>query len=283
MENGLGKLNFKDEDRELGMLLLVYGFDFSYLTGNSLSGNVSNWMITSGNSINLFGSFSGDKTFEDRVSCLGNRSCPTNSSGSTRLNINCGGEKLRVEDKEYEGDPQPGGASYFSAVDGRWGFSNTGNFLGAGERDNYIIGQKSCGVSTDTSGLYTSARTSAISLTYYALCMPKGSYNVSLHFAEIVFTNDETYSSLGRRVFDIYIQNVLKEKDFDISARAGGVMKAIVVPYTVNLNTSILEIRLYWAGNGTTSVPTQGNYGPLISAISVEPSKLLPISNSLCV
>nr|GEY96265.1 hypothetical protein [Tanacetum cinerariifolium] len=33
-----------------------------------------------------------------------------------------------------------------------------------------------------------------------------------------------------------------------------------------------LEIRLYWAGNGTLYIPRAGVYGPLISAISVNPS-----------
>lgn len=64
------------------------------------------------------------------------------------------------------------------------------------------------------------------------------------------------------------------EKDFDISDRAGGVRKAIVTKYTVDVTTS-LEIRFYWAGNGTTNIPTRGVYGPLISSISVDPSKLL--------
>ena len=40
---------------------------------------------------------------------------------------------------------------------------------------------------------------------------------------------------------------------------------------TVTDNT--LEIRLYWAGKGTTIIPKRGNYGSLISAISVCPSK----------
>ncbi|KAI3809626.1 hypothetical protein L1987_19222 [Smallanthus sonchifolius] len=65
--------------------------------------------------------------------------------------------------------------------------------------------------------------------------------------------------------------DVLVEKDFDISARAGGAMKAYVKTYTVNVTTS-LEIRLYWAGKGTLNIPTRGNYGPLISAISVDPN-----------
>ncbi|XP_035835524.1 probable leucine-rich repeat receptor-like serine/threonine-protein kinase At3g14840 [Helianthus annuus] len=266
-----------------------------YLTRNFLSGTVPDWMITSGHSIdlsynnftigglrdyrcqmrqtNLFASFSVKNTSR-KVSCLGNSFCPTNSSPSTTLYINCGGGKLRLGDREYESDLELGGASYFYAAESRWGFSSTGNFLDDNNWDSYIV-QEPCGVPRDTSGLYTSARTSALSLTYYGFCMHSGSYNVRLHFAEIIFTDDRTYSSLGRRVFDIYIQGVLVEKDFDISDRAGGVMKAIVTTYTVNVTTS-LEIRLYWAGKGTTNIPSRGVYGPLISAISVDPNFKLP-------
>lgn len=57
--------------------------------------------------------------------------------------------------------------------------------------------------------LYTHARLSAISLTYYALCLGKGNYTVNLHFAEIMFTDKNIYSTLGRRFFDIYVQVIL--------------------------------------------------------------------------
>ncbi|KAI3809627.1 hypothetical protein L1987_19223 [Smallanthus sonchifolius] len=202
----------------------------------------------------------------------------------------------RIGENEYESDTQPGGASYFSSFESRWGFSNTGNFLDDKSRDSYIA-QKPSGVPMITSELYTSARTSALSLTYYGFCMHNGNYNVSLHFAEIMFIDDGTYSSLGRRLFDIYIQKCrwqcrkvelafkdvsvandqLVEKDFDISARAGGAMKAYVETYPVNITTS-LEIRLYWAGKGKTNIPFRGVYGPLISAISVDPNFPVPKS-----
>jgi len=54
--------------------------------------------------------------------------------------------------------------------------------------------------------LYETARVSPISLTYYGMCLENGNYTVSLNFAEIMFTDDNTYSSLGRRIFDVYIQ-----------------------------------------------------------------------------
>ncbi|KAK9056898.1 hypothetical protein SSX86_024262 [Deinandra increscens subsp. villosa] len=261
-----------------------------YLTGNSLSGRVPDWMTTSGKSIdlsynnftvdglrdlkcqmrdtNLFASFSMDNV---SVSCLRDNVCRKNL---TSLYINCGGGKLKVGDHEYESNEETGDSSYFSVGDGQWGFSNTGNFLDDNETHSFTP-RKPYDVTMNTSELYTSARASALSMTYYGFCMHTGSYNVSLHFAEIVFTDDGTYSSLGRRVFDIYIKGVLVEKDFDISHKAGGPMKPIVTTYTVNV-TSSLEIRLYWAGKGTTAIPFRGNYGPLISAISVVPNFQVP-------
>ncbi|KAD3066740.1 hypothetical protein E3N88_34620 [Mikania micrantha] len=179
-----------------------------------------------------------------------------------------------VGDKEYQRDQDPGGASNFFSID-RWGFSNTGHFLDEGSPDTYIVELPS-DFSTNMTELYKNARTSGLSLTYYGICMRSESYNVSLHFAEIIFTNDETYSSLGRRLFDIYIQGVLREKDFDISAEAGGARKEIVKNYTVNVTGSTIEIRLQWAGKGTLNIPFRGNYGPIISAISVDPNFPVP-------
>lgn len=55
---------------------------------------------------------------------------------------------------------------------------------------------------------------------------------------------------------------------------AGGVGKNFTVEdKNVLVNGSTLEINLYWAGKGTTAVPDRGVYGPLISAITVTPSK----------
>ncbi|KVI10548.1 Concanavalin A-like lectin/glucanase, subgroup [Cynara cardunculus var. scolymus] len=210
-----------------------------------------------------------------QVSCLQDNVCATNSSS---LYINCGGKQFEDGKKVYEADVERGGASHFSSTGSRWGFSNTGHFLGNG-RDDYILPNPSR-VLMNNSGLYESARTSALSLTYYGFCMRNGSYNVSLHFAEILLTDDGTYSSLGRRVFDIYIQGKLVEKDFDISDKAGGVGKAYVSTHSVNV-TNTLEIRLYWAGKGTTNIPFQGVYGPLISAISVDPNYPVPPEDGL--
>lgn len=42
--------------------------------------------------------------------------------------------------------------------------------------------------------------------------------------------------------------------------------------YTATVSKNFLEIHLFWAGKGTCCIPTQGHYGPTISALSVTPS-----------
>jgi hypothetical protein len=54
--------------------------------------------------------------------------------------------------------------------------------------------------------LYMNARVSPLSLTYYVQCLANGKYTVRLHFAEIVFRGNKSFYSLGRRIFDVYIQ-----------------------------------------------------------------------------
>ncbi|GJX31832.1 probable leucine-rich repeat receptor-like serine/threonine-protein kinase [Tanacetum coccineum] len=266
--------------------------DYIYLTGNMLSGSVPGWMLEEGDTIdlsynkfnvsprygcqtrttNLFASFSTDNISKNAVSCLGNLQCPRNYAS---LYINCGGGgRVSFEDNLYEDDADTGGPAHFRIIDDRWGFSNTGHFLDDNNRDSYIE-RSAPGDLVNSPELYKSARISALSLTYYGLCMHNGSYNVSLHFAEIMYTDDTNYNSLGRRVFDIYIQGMRVEKDFDIGAKAGGTGKVIVKTYTVNVLTT-LEIRLYWAGKGTVNIPKRGVYGPLISAISVNPNGWVP-------
>lgn len=69
------------------------------------------------------------------------------------------------------------------------------------------------------------------------------------------------------------LQGKLVLKDFNIALQAGGVGQEIIKSFPVTVRSSTLEIRFYWAGKGTTSIPEKGVYGPLISAISVESGK----------
>lgn len=124
------------------------------------------------------------------------------------LHVNCGGNDLTVEESHgrviYQGDVYGDSARYLSSS--HWGFTGIGDFM---DESNY---QNSRPIKTTTttnlSELYSTARLNPLSLTYFHHCLEDGSYNVSLHFAEILFTNDNTYYSLGRRMFDIYIQVV---------------------------------------------------------------------------
>ncbi|XP_060974754.1 probable LRR receptor-like serine/threonine-protein kinase At1g53430 [Cannabis sativa] len=116
------------------------------------------------------------------------------------------------------------------------------------------------------------ARISPLSLTYFGRCLANGSYTVKLHFSEIIFRDNKSYFSLGRRIFDVYVQGKLEFKDFNIEKNASGVDKETVkVVKPVVVSDKTLEIRLQWTGKGTRNVPKIGSYGSLISAISVEP------------
>lgn len=64
-------------------------------------------------------------------------------------------------------------------------------------------------------------------------------------------------------------------QNFNIEDEAGGAGKPLVKTFTVAVTSHTLKIHFYWAGKGTTGIPTRGVYGPLVSAISVDPSKLI--------
>ncbi|CAL5390981.1 unnamed protein product [Camellia sinensis] len=182
--------------------------------------------------------------------------------------INCGGKETSTRRAKYEDDLDSGGPAQFVQHGSSWASSSTGRFLDENRSDSFIV-KTTSRLSMRNFELYMDARLSPISLTYYGLCLLNGNYTVQLHFAEIMFTDDKTYSSLGRRIFDIYIQGKLKLKNFNIEIAAGGVNKETIQTFTTVVTNSTLEIRLYWAGQGTTGIPMRGVYGPLISAISV--------------
>lgn len=126
------------------------------------------------------------------------------------FHVNCGGDDLTIKESKkrvvYEGDAEVEGAAakYFVKKKGYWGLSSTGDFMDDNNDQNmrYIETLSSGNIS----GVYTTARLSPLSLTYFGYCLENGEYTLQLHFAEIYFTNDKTYNSLGNRIFDIYIQ-----------------------------------------------------------------------------
>ncbi|TYK27868.1 putative leucine-rich repeat receptor-like serine/threonine-protein kinase [Cucumis melo var. makuwa] len=187
----------------------------------------------------------------------------------SRLHINCGGKEETIDGVKFEGEEDTGEPLQFYSSETNWAFSNSGSFLDGYDTD--YVARNSSALSMINSTLYETARISPMSLTYYVYCMAIGNYTIRLHFAEIMFTNDKNYSSLGRRIFDVYVQGRRVLKDFNIVNAAGGAGKDYTYSIPVSLTSGILEIQFYWAGKGTTNIPTSGVYGPLISAISVEP------------
>ncbi|KAK6932740.1 Malectin domain [Dillenia turbinata] len=193
------------------------------------------------------------------------------------IHINCGGTNVDIKGKHgntfYEGDAYAGSGPSKVYVRENWGFSSTGDIMDDNDLLSDIVNTSI--YSNYNPELYSTARTSPISITYYGFCLENGNYTVNLHFAEILFTDDEAYSSLGKRIFDIYIQGKLVEKDFNIKHEANGTGVPLKKPYNASVTDNTLEIRLYWAGKGTTCIPRRGVYGPLISAISVCHSKFI--------
>ncbi|KAK4285841.1 hypothetical protein QN277_002481 [Acacia crassicarpa] len=274
-----------------------------YLSGNMLSGPVPDWLMKSENNVDLsYNNFSisNSKTSlceQQNVNLFANplqgnkpglipcsRSC---AKTFYSFRINCGGKEVYEGGKKYDEDRTEGKASQlFVSERSNWAFSNTGHFVDDDQRStkSYIADANNNNKNNSelfmaNTELYTTARLSPISLTYYGFCLKNGNYTVTLHFAEIMFTADNTFRSLGRRVFDVYIQGKLVQKDFNIAAEAGGAGKAVIKNYTVEVNNSDLEIRLYWAGKGTNSIPDRAVYGPLISAISVDADFAIPLES----
>ncbi|TXG47718.1 hypothetical protein EZV62_027012 [Acer yangbiense] len=158
------------------------------------------------------------------------------------FHINCGGPNVTINHTVYEGDNDAGNGATLNYDSGtKWGFISAGDFPNDNDKNNngYIEPADS-----DTQPeLYSEA--------------------------QILFRDEKPYYRVGRHIFDIYIQGILKWQDFNIKEQANGTGKAIIETFNAMVTENTLEIRLYWAGKGTTVIPIQGISGPLISAISV--------------
>ncbi|XP_016648125.1 PREDICTED: probable LRR receptor-like serine/threonine-protein kinase At1g07650 [Prunus mume] len=217
---------------------------------------------------NLFESFSAQRNSSFGV-CLRNFPCPEDQYS---LHINCGGKRTTIEGVTFEDDQDPGGAAKFFRQGPIWGTSTTGHFWDFTTTATDYIANNVSILKMNDSELYTSARLSPLSLTYYARCFQNGNYTVKLHFSEITIRGNRSFRSVGRRIFDIYIQEKLVWKDFEIKKEAHGVDKELIKESkAVEVKNKTLEIRFHWSGKGTTASPKRGTYGPLISAISIEP------------
>ncbi|KAF3949904.1 hypothetical protein CMV_024279 [Castanea mollissima] len=193
------------------------------LTSNLLTGSVLNWIMsrdsryqidlsynnlvehsapTCQDNITFSKSFSGmDKlTLHE---CLDEYPC---SKDWYSVHINCGGKASTVENIKYEVDDDPALAGKFFNVRENWGFSSSGKFWDLNTTANDHVANNVSILKMNESKLYRSARLSPLSITYYALCLANGRYKLTLHFAEIVIRDNRSFNSLGRRIFDIYVQ-----------------------------------------------------------------------------
>ncbi|KAK1404904.1 LRR receptor serine/threonine-protein kinase [Heracleum sosnowskyi] len=272
--------------------------EYLYLNSNFLSGEIPSWITDSKErfdvsynnftkpttqyicqplSVNLVASHSSS-TSDSTLWCLKkDLPCPGTAKYHS-LFINCGGPNVTSGGREYEADLVEEGWSYFYNPTDRWAYSSSGVFM---RNDNSKFVAKKTNVTGEE--YYQTARLSPSSLKYYGLCLQKGSYKVRLHFAEIQFSDDATFSGIGRRIFDVSIQGTVVRKDFNVAEEAGGIGKNTTLEQDVTVNGSTLEIHLYWAGKGTTAVPDWGVYGPLISAISVTPNFETGVQSTLVV
>lgn len=98
-----------------------------------------------------------------------------------------------------------GPATYFMTRTGRWAVSNVGLPSDSPDQD-FTSFSSSQFINTLDSELFQTARISAGSLRYYGLGLENGNYTVNLQFAESQILNPPTWRSLGRRVFDVYVQ-----------------------------------------------------------------------------
>ncbi|XP_047249367.1 probable LRR receptor-like serine/threonine-protein kinase At1g56140 isoform X2 [Capsicum annuum] len=261
-----------------------------FLGDNKLTGTLPAQKRQSLQTINLVGNNftreqieqSDSSSLPSGLDCL-QRNFPCNR-GSPRYSsfaIKCGGPPIRSSDQTlYERDSEAlGPATYFMTSTRRWAVSNAGLHS---DRPNQSFTSVTSSQFTNTldSELFQTARISAGSLRYYGLGLQNGNYTVILQFAESEILNPPTWRSVGRRVFDVYVQGTLQLKDFDIKREAGGrSLTAVQRQFKARVSENYLEIHLFWAGKGTCCVPIQGTYGPSISAISATPDFVPTVSN----
>ncbi|KAJ4717367.1 Leucine-rich repeat receptor-like protein kinase family protein [Melia azedarach] len=206
-----------------------------------------------------------NKTFDQEIM---QKHCNREKPKYHSLFINAGAEEITIERNRYEADNST--SNFYVSPEYNWAYSCSGHFLRGFTNSSDFVAKQKCGVffNAKDASLHSKARLCPQSLTYYGFCLHEGSYNVTLHFSEIIFSKDEDLSSPGRRVFDIYIQDKLELKDFNIKEDAKGADETLTKNFTVNVTNNLLKIKLLWNGKGSQYRNTY-LHGPLISAISV--------------
>ncbi|CAL5079477.1 unnamed protein product [Urochloa decumbens] len=262
--------------------------DFSY---NQLTGRFPSWATESDLHLNLVANnfildSTNDSILPSGLNCLQQDTpCFLGSPQYYSFAVDCGSNRSMTgsDNTMYDADPTDlGASSYYVSGQTRWGVSNVGKFNQAPNGSNIIYSSNEQFQNAADSELFQTARMSASSLRYYGLGLENGNYTVVLKFAETAYPDTQTWQSLGRRVFDIYVQGSLREKNFDIRKAAGGKsFTEVSKSYTATVSKNFLEIHLFWAGKGTCCIPKQGYYGPVISALSITPNFTPTVRNGI--
>ncbi|KAJ8751964.1 hypothetical protein K2173_000710 [Erythroxylum novogranatense] len=263
LSNGSSSLEFIRNLKSLTIL------DVSY---NNLVGTFPSWIIQTNLTINLvannflidpsnsvqsnFHSSLTFRTLPSGLNCLQrNFPCNRDSPRYSKFAIKCGGPQITSSTGTvYEMDNETLGAATYHVTDTHsWAVSNVGYFTGT-NNSQHKISSSSQFTSLD-SELFKTARVSASSLRYYGLGLENGNYSVTLQFAETAIPDDNTWKSLGKRVFDVYVQvhfvlldlktyktfhfnqNMIKKwnrvlQDFDIRKTAGGLNRRVQKEFT---------------------------------------------------
>ncbi|KAG2632561.1 hypothetical protein PVAP13_2NG113400 [Panicum virgatum] len=266
--------------------VLLKNLDFSY---NRLNGRFPSWTTESDLHLNLVANnfvldSTNDSILPSGLNCLQQDTpCFLGSPQYYSFAVDCGSNRSMTgsDNTMYDVDPTDlGASSYYVTGQTRWGVSNVGKFNQAPNGSNIIYSSSEQFQNAADSELFQTARMSASSLRYYGLGLENGNYTVMLQFAETAYPDTQTWQSLGRRVFDIYVQGSLREKNFNIRKTAGG-KSFTAVSKRATVSKNFLEIHLFWAGKGTCCIPRQGYYGPMISALSVTPDFTPTVRNGV--
>ncbi|KAJ0081257.1 hypothetical protein Patl1_11748 [Pistacia atlantica] len=121
---------------------------------------------------------------------------------------------MTVENVVYEAENSSLGAASFNIISTeKWAVSNV-DLFSESKNPTYVGTTHAQVIGVRAPELYQTSRLSPGSLRYYGLGLENGLYNVSLLFAETAIEDPSTQSwqSLGRCVFDIYIQVNLYSK-----------------------------------------------------------------------
>uniref|UniRef100_A0A453QEQ2 non-specific serine/threonine protein kinase n=1 Tax=Aegilops tauschii subsp. strangulata TaxID=200361 RepID=A0A453QEQ2_AEGTS len=257
--------------------------DFSY---NLLSGSIPSWAKNSQLNLvanNFVADSSSNSVLPAGWGCLQrNTPCFLDSPKSSSFAVDSGKSIVGPDNSVYQPDRASlGAASLYVTGAPTWGVSNVGKFMDA-NNGSYIIHSPGQFLNTLDPELFQNARMSPSSLRYFGIGLENGNYTVTLLFAEFDFPDTQSWKSRGRRVFDIYVQGERKEQNFDIRKAAGGKsFTAVRKQYTVPVTKNFLDIHLFWAGKGTCCIPTQGYYGPAISALSATPNFTPTVRNAV--